>query len=48
MLANPATIIDEGRILPVLDNIEFNLEDAGKTHDGLASGEGMGKVVISL
>jgi NADPH2:quinone reductase len=48
ILAKLAKIIDEGHLVPVLDNIEFNLEDAGKAHDRLASGEGMGKVVISL
>ncbi|MEP1448849.1 MAG: zinc-dependent alcohol dehydrogenase family protein [Paraglaciecola sp.] len=41
-------IAEAGALRPVLDEQSFSLEAAGKAHDRLASGQGMGKVVIDI
>ena len=41
-----AEIVDAGELRPVLDEQNFSLEEAGKAHDRLASGQAMGKVVV--
>ncbi|WP_341663846.1 zinc-dependent alcohol dehydrogenase family protein [Vibrio sp.] len=43
-----AKIVEAGELQPVLDASEFNLEQAGQAHDRLASGQAMGKVVVSI
>ncbi|MCL9774217.1 zinc-dependent alcohol dehydrogenase family protein [Vibrio methylphosphonaticus] len=43
-----AKIVEAGALKPVLDVEAFSLEEAGKAHDRLASGQAMGKVVVSL
>ncbi len=48
ILAHIANIVDEGHLTPIVDEQEFALEDTGKAHDRLASGQAMGKVVISI
>lgn len=48
ILANLANIVDAGGLQPVLDDQAFNLEDAGKAHDRLTSGQAMGKVVVEV
>lgn len=48
ILTKIAEIVDEGALKPILDEQDFGLEDAGKAHDRLESGEAMGKVVISV
>lgn len=48
ILARLAEIVDAGQLTPVVDEQHFTLEEVGKAHDRLASGQGMGKVVVSL
>ncbi|MDO6565250.1 zinc-dependent alcohol dehydrogenase family protein [Amphritea sp. 1_MG-2023] len=46
ILTKLAEIIEAGGMKPVLDKLNFSLNEAGKAHERLASGQGMGKVVI--
>lgn len=48
ILATLAQIADAGHLKPVLDDVEFSLEQIGEAHDRLASGKATGKVVVSL
>lgn len=41
-------IAEAGALRPVLDEQTFRLEEAGKAHDRLSSGLGMGKVVVEI
>lgn len=41
-------ITEAGELNPILDGEEFSLEEAGKAHDRLASGQALGKVVITV
>ena len=41
-------IAESGALRPVLDEQTFSLEEAGKAHDRLSSGQGMGKVVVDV
>jgi NADPH2:quinone reductase len=41
-------IVDTGGLQPVLDEQRFSLEEAGKAHDRLSSGQAMGKVVVDV
>ena len=47
-LTKLAQIVEAGGMRPVLDEQDFSLEEAAKAHDRLASGQAMGKVVISV
>ena len=47
-LGKLADIVDAGGLHPVLDEQQFSLEDVGKAHDRLSSGQGMGKVVVEI
>ena len=48
ILRNLADIVDDGGLQPVLDEQCFSLEEAGKAHDRLTSGQAMGKVVVDV
>ncbi len=48
ILSELAKIVDAGGLRPVLDEKEFSLEDVGKAHDRLSSGQAMGKVVVAI
>ncbi|REL28810.1 quinone oxidoreductase [Thalassotalea euphylliae] len=48
ILAKLAEIADAGKLKPIVDETEFFLEEVGKAHDRLASGQAIGKVVISV
>ena len=48
ILAKLAEIADAGKLKPIVDETEFSLEEVGKAHDRLASGQAIGKVVISV
>ena len=48
ILTEVAGIIEAGHLRPVLDDLTFSLEEVGKAHDRLASGQGLGKVVIDI
>ena len=41
-------IVEAGELMPVLDIESFSLGQTGKAHERLASGQAMGKVVISV
>ncbi|MFC4721885.1 zinc-dependent alcohol dehydrogenase family protein [Geojedonia litorea] len=47
ILKHLTEIIEAGALKPVLDEQEFSLEEAGKAHARLESGNAMGKVVIT-
>jgi len=48
VLAQLTDIVEAGGLTPVLDEQRFTLEEVGKAHARLSSGEGLGKVVIEL
>ena len=48
ILSTLTDIIEAGHLRPVLDDLSFSLEEVGKAHDRLASGQGLGKVVIDI
>ncbi len=48
ILSKLADIVDAGGLHPVLDEQKFSLEDVGKAHDFLSSGQAMGKVVVEI
>ncbi len=48
ILTKLAEIVEAGGLRPVLDEEKFTLEQAGAAHARLASGQGMGKVVIEV
>lgn len=48
ILAEISKIAESGQLTVILDKPEFSLEDIGKAHDRLASGQATGKVVVSL
>jgi len=41
-------IVSSGALRPVLDDNEYSLEQIGLAHDRLASGQGMGKIVVDI
>lgn len=41
-------IVEAGMLRPVLDEQHYSLEETARAHDRLASGQGMGKVVIEI
>ncbi|MBQ4812733.1 zinc-dependent alcohol dehydrogenase family protein [Pseudoalteromonas luteoviolacea] len=47
ILAAMADIVDAGNLTPVLDSSRFSFAEIGLAHDRLASGQAMGKVVVS-
>ncbi|MEM6640186.1 MAG: zinc-dependent alcohol dehydrogenase family protein [Pseudomonadota bacterium] len=48
ILAAMAEIADAGKLVPVVDDVEFSLEQIGDAHARLESGAAMGKVVVSV
>jgi alcohol dehydrogenase len=48
ILAKLAEIADTGVLKPLLDETSFGLEEVGKAHDRLTSGQAVGKVVIDI
>lgn len=48
ILAEIAEIVDAGMLTPVVDEQHFNLAEVARAHDRLASGQAMGKVVVSI
>ena len=48
VLAKLAEIVDAGGLKPIVDDQDFSLEDVGKAHDRLASGQAMGKIVVKV
>ena len=48
ILERLAEIVDQGKLKPIVDEKEFNLTDIGRAHDRLASGQAIGKVVVTI
>ena len=48
ILKKLAEVVDAGGLQPVLDEQKFSLEEVGKAHDRLSSGQAMGKVVVEI
>ena len=48
ILCKLADIVDAGGLHPVLDEQKFSLEETGKAHDRLSSGQAIGKVVVEI
>ncbi len=48
ILTKLANIVDEGGLKPIIDPEPFHLEDIGKAHDHLTSGQAIGKVVVTV
>ena len=48
ILSKLAEIVDAGKLKPLLDEKQFGLEEVGKAHDRLTSGQAIGKVVIEI
>ncbi|RJG51177.1 zinc-dependent alcohol dehydrogenase family protein [Motilimonas pumila] len=48
ILRQITAIVEAGALTPVLDQQSFNLTQAGDAHARLASGQGMGKVVVEI
>ncbi|WP_461587372.1 zinc-dependent alcohol dehydrogenase family protein [Winogradskyella sp.] len=46
ILKDIATIVESGNLKPILDEQNFTLEEVGKAHARLESGQAMGKIVI--
>lgn len=48
ILTKLAEIVDVGKLQSVVDEHRFSLEEVGKAHDRLTSGQAMGKVVVTI
>lgn len=48
ILNHIAEIVDEGKLTPIVDEVEYQLEDIAKAHDRLSSGKATGKVVVEI
>lgn len=48
ILRKLASIIDAGKVKVITDEQSFTLEEVGKAHDRLTSGQAMGKVVVTI
>ena len=48
ILSGLAKIADAGALAPVVDAKQFSLEEVGQAHDRLASGEALGKIVVTV
>lgn len=48
ILTKLAEIVDAGELKLLLDETQFRLEEVGKAHDRLTSGQAMGKVVVEI
>jgi len=48
ILAEIAKICEAGGLQPVLDDTRYSLEEVGKAHERLASGQAIGKVVVDI
>ncbi len=46
ILTHIAQIVDEGKLKPVLDETNYNLDQIGDAHARLQSGKAMGKIVV--
>ena len=48
ILAEIAKICEAGDLKPVLDDTRYSLEEVGKAHERLSSGQAIGKVVVDI
>lgn len=47
ILKDLAAIVNDGSLNPIVDEVEFKLEEVGAAYDRLVSGKAIGKVVVS-
>ena len=48
VLAELARVVDDGALVPLLDEKRFGLDEIGAAHDRLTGGSAVGKVVVEL
>lgn len=48
ILTGIARLVDEGKLVPLVDRRYFELEDAGRAHEILERGEALGKIVVEV
>ena len=48
ILTKATQLVDEGRLKPLIDGERFTLEEVGKAHSKLESGQAVGKLVIDV
>lgn len=48
ILATLKDIVEAGKLKPVVDSVEYSLEQIGEAHARLESGKAMGKIVVTL
>ncbi|WP_435100708.1 zinc-binding dehydrogenase [Halarchaeum sp. P4] len=48
ILERVATLVDEGDLRPVLDDVDYTLSEVSEAHRRLESGEGVGKVTVRV
>ena len=47
ILTKIATLVDAGKITPIIDESDFSIWEVAKAHDHLASGKALGKIVLT-
>ena len=47
ILESMTHIVEDGHLTPLLDDSSFTLTDVGQAHERLASGQAVGKVVVT-
>jgi len=48
ILTEIATLVDAGKIIPIIDESDFSIWEVAKAHDLLASGKAVGKITLSV
>lgn len=48
ILTEIATLVDAGKITPIIDDSNFSIWEVAKAHDHLASGKAVGKITLTV
>jgi NADPH2:quinone reductase len=48
ILTTLASLVDTGKLKPIVDSPTYTLDEVGKAHERLESGRATGKVVITI
>ena len=48
ILTEIATLVDAGKITPIIDESDFSIWEVAKAHDHLASGKALGKITLTV
>jgi NADPH2:quinone reductase len=48
ILTEIATLVDAGKITPIIDKSDFSIWEVAKAHDHLASGKALGKITLTV